>query len=155
MKLIKVLCIFFAMSLFGQQETLAKFSITESTANGKDNTTFDIDRGGYFVIYKKDYKLFLANVSAAWNQQSYGVIHQLKGETLEESKNQFKADIFNFRWKFYNDYDDKTGYATIRMTKVYKPQGVYFTLKMILPNLDILNYKGYMEGSLDFNDFIK
>ena len=39
------------------------------------------------------------------------------------------------------------------MTKIYKPQGVAFTLKMVLPNLDILEYKGYMEGSLDFNNY--
>ncbi|OWK73100.1 hypothetical protein CBW16_10060 [Flavobacteriaceae bacterium JJC] len=155
MKLLKILFIFLAIPLLGQQKTLAKFTITESTENGKDNTAFDIERGGYFVIYQKDSELYLANVANVWKQQSFGRILNLEVETLEETENEFQADVFNFRWKYFNDYDERTGYATIRLSKIYKPQGVLFTLKMVLPNLDVLTYKGYMEGSLDFSDFIK
>ena len=37
------------------------------------------------------------------------------------------------------------------MIKVYKPQGVAFTVKIIPENLDIIVYKGYMEGTIDFS----
>ena len=155
MKLIKLLFTFFAFSVSAQQEILAKFAITESTENGRDNTAFDLERGGYFVVYKKDSETFLANVASVWNQQSYGKLYQLKAETIAETQTQYKTDIFNFRWKFYNSYDDETGYATIKMIKIYKPQGIIFNLEMILPNLDVLTYHGYMESSLNFNDFEK
>jgi hypothetical protein len=52
-----------------------------------------------------------------------------------------------------NDYDDKKGTAKIQLTKIYKPQGITFELKIIPENLDLIVYKGYMEGSLDFSVF--
>ncbi len=155
MKTIIFLIFLFPSICLGQeQKTLAKFIITESTLNGNDNTQFDIDRGGYFVFYENEYKkLCFANYAKNWDQQSYGELHNFESETLPETETTYKAHIFKYRWKYYNSYDTKTGYATIRMTKIYKPQGVVFTLKMILPNLDILEYTGYMEGSLDFNNY--
>jgi hypothetical protein len=43
--------------------------------------------------------------------------------------------------------------AAFRLDKIYKLQGVVFTLRMVLTNLDVINYSGYMEGSLDLDEF--
>ncbi len=155
MRLVVTLLVLFPLIALGQQQkTLAKFIITESTLNGNDNTQFDISRGGYFVFYENVYKkLCFANVAKNWDQQSYGQLYNLSSETEKETATTYEATTFIYRWKYYNSYDSKTGYATIRLTKIYKPQGVVFTLKMILPNLDVLTYTGYMDGSLRLEDY--
>lgn len=41
----------------------------------------------------------------------------------------------------------------MRLVKIYKPQGIGFSCTIIPENLDILEYKGFMNGSLDFSDY--
>lgn len=156
MKILVILLFAFwpLLTLSQKQETLSKFIITESTINGKDKTDFDINRGGYFVFYKNDKnELCFANYSKYTKDQSYGRVHNLSVKKQKESSSSYKSDIFNYRWKYYNTYDANTGYATITLIKIYKPQGIAFSLRMILPNLDVSNYKGYMEGSLNLEDY--
>jgi hypothetical protein len=45
------------------------------------------------------------------------------------------------------------GTAKVRVLKTYKPQGIAVTVKIIPENLEILIYKGYLEGSIDFSAF--
>lgn len=136
------------------QETLSKYVITESTHNGSDLTSFDVKRGGYFVFYRdSDGELLFANVSGNTKEQSWGPVLDLKTKEEKETESTYEADVFRFRWKYANTYNKKTGYATITMHKIYKPQGVVFILKMILTNLDETIYKGYMEGTTDEDTF--
>ena len=72
----------------------------------------------------------------------------------EDDKN-YEADIFFFQWRYINTYDTKKGTAKVELLKIYKPQGIYFELKIIPENLDILIYKGFMEGSLDLTVYDK
>lgn len=138
-----------------KQETLSKFIITESSRNGSDITSFDVQRKGYFVFYRaSDGELLFANVSKATNEQSWGPVLDLKTKEEKETETTYEADVFRFRWKYANTYDKKTGYATVTLHKVYKPQGVVFIMKMVLTNLDEMIYKGYMEGTTDEDDFI-
>ena len=137
-----------------KQETLSKYIITESTRNGSDLTSFDVERKGYFVFYRdSDGELLFANVSKATKEQSWGPVLDLKTKEEKETETTYEADVFRFRWKYANTYDKKTGYATVTLHKVYKPQGVVFILKMVLTNLDEMIYKGYMEGTTDPDDF--
>ena len=137
------------------QEKIGKFIITEATLNGNDLTQWYFDRKQFIVFYKnKAQQLCMANVSGINDDQSYGTLSSFKQEKIKETDKTYKIDIFNFRWKYYNTYDNNTGYATIVFTKVYKPQGVLFTIKMVQANLDVLNLKGYMEGSLNLNDYL-
>jgi hypothetical protein len=154
-KILLIIILIIPLSVFSQnQKQLAKFNITESTINNYDNTQFDIERGGYFTFYENaNRKLCLANVSENWNQQSYGQLLNLTEKTYNETSTSYKISIFSCRWKYYNSYDNNSGYATIQFSKTYKPQGVVFTLTMILPNLDKISYVGYMEGSLNFDNY--
>ncbi len=138
-----------------KQETLAKFKITEATNNGEDISQWYFERKQYMVFYKNgDGYLCFANVSGINNEQSHGWVFSLRHDRLPESDKNYQADFFTFRWKYYNTYDFQTGYATVSFVKLYKAAGVAFYLKMVLPYLDVLEFNGYMEGSLNLNDYL-
>ena len=140
---------------YSQSKTLAKFRITEATDDGQDVTEWYYNRGQQIVFYLcDDGSLCLSNFSERENEQSYGGLTSLgKVETLPETRTTFKIDIFKFRWNYFNTYDSKRGWATVSMYKIYKPQGVVFNMKVALSNLNIMKYKGYMEGSIDFSQY--
>lgn len=144
-----------SLSSFAQEQTvLAKFKITEAKKNGVDVSNYYFERKQYFVFYFDKYKQFcMANVSGVNSDQSYGRLYSMQKEHIAETKNTYQINVFNFRWKYYNTYDNASGYASISLTKVYKPQGVMFILKMVLTNLDVVEYKGFMEGTLNFQDY--
>ena len=138
------------------QEVIAKFKITEAKMNGIDMTQYYYDRKQYFVFYQYNPKeMCFASVSSINNDQSYGSLHSETSEKKLETETSYASDIFNFRWKYKNSYDGDSGYATICFTKIYKPTGVLFSIKMITQKLDVLTYIGYMEGTLNFQDYIK
>ncbi len=134
-----------------RQEEIARFVILESNFNGTDITDWSIANGNYFVFYVDEGELFLANVTN--NNQSYGRISSFTETRHKETYETYAADIFKFRWRYINTYDSKRGSAVMELIKIYKPQAVAFELKMIVENMDIFIYKGYMEGSLDFDDY--
>jgi hypothetical protein len=138
-----------------KQETIAKFRITEATNNGNDISQWYFERKQFLVFFNdKDKQLCLANVSGINDEQSYGRVYSLQREKIKETETSYEADVFSFRWKYSNSYNSETGYATVSLTKIYKPAGVIFSIKMVLPNLDVLRIKGYMEGTLNLNDYV-
>ena len=143
--------------LFAQnnkQETLSKFIITDASDNGNDITETILEQNAYLVFYTDvEEKLFMANVWEKNNTQSFGRLYNTEHKKLKETYESFEADIFYFRWRYINSYDTKKGTATVELIKIYKPQGVTFKIKIIPENLDVLVYKGYMEGTLDLNKY--
>jgi hypothetical protein len=87
------------------------------------------------------------------NTQSFGRLYSSEHASLKESYDKYKADIFYFNWRYINDYDSKKGTAKVRLVKIYKPQGVIFSCTVIPEDLDVLEYKGYMNGTLDFSEY--
>jgi hypothetical protein len=77
----------------------------------------------------------------------------MENKKNEETYEDYKADFFYFNWRYMNDYNDKKGTATVQLIKIFKPQGITFILKIIPENLDVIVYKGYIEGSIDFSAF--
>lgn len=140
-------------SLWAQQETLARFIVTDARINNIDYTEFYVSSGGYIVFYITDRDLYMANVLDAENTQSYGLLYSLNIQEVEETNENYAAEIYTFRWNYTNDYDAKRGTATVKMTKVFKPVGVAFVCIIIPENLDVLEYRGFMEGSIDFSDY--
>lgn len=138
-----------------KQEMLAKFVITDATQNGQDLTPAYLEDGAYIVFYTSgdDKSLYMANFWPKSKTQSYGAVYSMESKNFEETEKQYKADIFIFNWRYINTYDQKKGTAKVEVTKIYKPQGVAFIIKIIPENLDILIYKGYMEGSVDFKSY--
>ena len=143
------------LSLKAQQKMIAKFIITDASINGVDNTPTILDQGAYTVFYTSDNDghIYMANYWPKNGTQSYGPMYSSSKTTHEETYETYQADIFYFNWRYINDYDTKKGTAKVQLIKIFKPQGVAFTLKIILENLDIIVYKGYMEGTIDFSNY--
>lgn len=135
------------------QKIIAKFNITDAKLNGNDVTPIYLNWEAYTVFYTSgdDGLIYMANVAPKNNTQSFGPMYGITSEKVKETFENYEADFFYFNWKYTNDYDDKTGTAKVQVIKVYKPQGVAFTVKIITENLDIIVFKGYMEGSIDFS----
>lgn len=148
-----LLSIYFSTS-FGQQKTLAEFIITDASFNNEDNTEIILEQGAYSVFYTtNDGNLYMANVWKKNNSQSYGRLYASERKKLKETYETYEADIFYFKWRYINDYDTKKGTASIKFIKIYKPQGLTFSLTIIPESLDVIIYKGNMEDSLDFSEF--
>ena len=135
------------------QETITKLIITDGTVNGEDISPMLINENAFLVIYHNNdsKKLFMANFWQASNSQSFGSIYDIQKKHEEASDKNYKSDFFYFQWSYSNTYDDKKGTAKVELMKIYKPQGIYFKMKIIPENLDVLIYKGYIRGSLDLD----
>ena len=134
-----------------EQETLAKFEITDGTVNGEDVTPTLINEKAYLVIYRilETDDLCMANFWSISKSQSFGSIYAVKEKHIPADDENYEADIFNFQWSYINTYDSKKGTAKVELIKIYKPQGVCFIMTIVPEDLDVLVYKGYMEGTLD------
>lgn len=141
--------------ILAQQKTLAKFIITDATSNGNDITPTLLANEAYTVFYTVDNDglIYMANVWPKSDSQSFGAMYSVEGETKKETYDTYQADIFYFNWRYINTYDNRKGTAKVKVTKIYKPQGIAFVVKIITENLDITIYKGYMEGTIDFSDY--
>ncbi len=139
------------------QETkqTTKFIITEAITNGVDTTPAILEAKAFMVFYtvENDNILYMANVWPKQNSQSYGPMYSVTSETKKETYEEYKADVFNFDWLYITGYGDKKGTAKVQLIKVYKPQGITYVLKISPPNLEIIIYKGYLEGSINFSAF--
>lgn len=138
-----------------EQVDLARFIITDATFNGEDVTPTVVKSKGYTVFYtfKGKEEIYMANYLSEDDTQSYGLLYDSNLEQFEETEDEYKTDFLTSSWRYVNDYDEKKGTAKIQLIKIYKPQGIIFELKIIAENLDVMIYKGYMEGSLDFSKF--
>lgn len=138
------------------QETLVKFQISDGTFNGADITPTLLEQNAYLVIYRTigSKTLYMANFWNKNNTQSYGIIYSMEEEHIEASDENYEADLFHFQWSYSNTYDNKKGTAKVALLKVYKPQGVYFKMTIIPENLDVLVYKGYLEGMLQLEKYL-
>lgn len=135
---------------------LAKFIITDATINGDDVSSQYIDEGAYLVFYTVEginENIHMANFWPKSNSQSYGEIFGAEISTTEADSANYKMDYCSFNWSYKNTYDDKKGTAKVEVIKIFKPAGVAFVIKIIPEDLDVLIYKGYMEGTLDFSAF--
>lgn len=136
-----------------EQKEVARFYITHASHNGQDITEWAISRKTYTVFYTIEDEPYIANVSGVNDEQSWGRIWGLKNETREETSTNYKADIFYFNWNYSNSYDSKNGTCKVQFFKIYKPQGIVSMLKLVTESLDVTEYIGYMDGSIDFSNF--
>lgn len=133
-----------------QSTIIAKFIVQDARMNDVDIAKQWIKEGAYLAIYTDEESddLHFANVNPKQDTQSYGNIFELKTKKIEATNDNYETEIFTFKWSYENSYDDKVGTATVRLVKVRKKAGVAFTCTLIPENLDVIVYKGYMEGSL-------
>lgn len=136
-----------------QQKELARFYVTHATMNGDDITEWAITRKMFTSFYTIGKELCMANYSDRDKTQSWGVIWGLKNETIPETTTEYKRDIFYFNWNYQNSYDSKKGTCKTQFIKIYKPQGIVSVLRLVTESLDVTEFTGYMDGTIDFADF--
>ena len=139
-----------AQSKDKEQEAFATFYIKDARDNGSDVTPNALEENAYLVLYKSndEQEIMLSNYWEKSNSQSFGRIYSITKEGKPETASEYRYDLYNFQWSYSNSYDDKKGTAKIRLYLVYKPQGTYFEFTVLPENLDIIVYKGTMEGDL-------
>lgn len=137
-----------------EHEILAKFIITDATINGKDYTSIILEQGAYTVFYnfKGDSLIYMSNYWPKDDTQSFGPMYSTQ-MSFEERHDVYHADTYSFKWKFENTYDKIKGTAKVQLTKIYKPSGVAFIIKIIPENLDVIIFKGYLDGTVDFSKY--
>ncbi len=140
---------------FQEDRQITKFIITDASTNGVDNTAEILEEKAFIVFYsvENDDLLYMSHVWPKHESQSYGPIYSVKSESEKETYEEYKADFFNFDWLYIAGYEDKKGTAKVQLIKVHKPQGISYVLKIIPSNLEVIIYKGYLEGSLNFSAF--
>ena len=154
MKTLKIIFFLFPFLALTQQKTFAKFIITDASFNKVDVTETYLDAGGYIVFYtNNDGNLYMSNVMSKRDIQSYGRLYSSEHSKLKESYDKYEADIFYFNWRYINDYDSNKGTAKVKLIKIYKPQGITFSCTIIPEDLEVLSYRGFMEGTVDFSKF--
>lgn len=136
-----------------QQKEVARFYVTHASLNGNDITEWAVNRNMFTVFYTINGELYMANVSDSNDDQSWGKVWGFRNETREETSTDYKVDIFYFNWNYSNSYDSKKGTCKVQFLKIYKPQGIVSKLKLITESLDLTEYIGYMEGSIDFSNY--
>lgn len=135
-----------------QQTIVAKFTVQSAQRNHVDQTLFYTSNNSYFVFYiTADKQVYFGSIVSKTNQQSYGAISELTRTSAPETQSSYASDTFNFKWNYSNSYDNHQGTANVKLVKISKPGGVAFELKIIPETLDLLEYKGFMEGSLNLD----
>lgn len=136
-----------------EQQLLAKFIVTNAKYNGQDITQQIVNQGGaYTVIYSVGEETYMANYMEKQESQSWGKIYDLTSNKTEETSTSYEMDVFKFSWNYQNSYDSETGTCKCTLTKIYKPQGVVSVLKMVTEKLDVIEYTGYLDGSVDIDN---
>jgi len=136
---------------FAQETVHARFIIQDARNNKVDVSQQVVKQGGFLAIYthKDDNTIYLANVIPGQKSQSYGAIYDLKITEEPQTSNSYETETFDFKWSYANSYDNKEGTSSVQLVKIKKAAGIAFTCTLITEDLDVIVYKGYMEGSLN------
>lgn len=152
---LKLLFILFA-SLLSQnisaqnQKMIAKFIIQDARINKIDISERVIKAGAYVVIYEtKTGETYMATVMDKDDTQTFGEIFDVGDiEKKSETEKEYASETYSFRWSYKNSQDEKRGTARVSLSKIFKPTGTMFSARILLENLDLYEYKGYMEGTI-------
>lgn len=136
-------------------ELLEKFIILDATENDMDITPQLLSNEAFLSLYTITGKeeVYFANVWPVAESQSSGVVYNAEFKEVAETEKAYATDEFSFSWSYQNSYDEKSGTAQVRILKIYKPQGVYFEAVVVPEDLDLLVYKGYVEGTLNLTAY--
>lgn len=140
----------YSSSAIAQTTIYAKFIIRDAKINQVDITKQWVTDSAYLAIYtfKDDKNIYFASVNPKQKSQSFGPISKLKVSTESATDDNYENETFNFNWTYINSYDKKEGTASVKILKIMKEAGVEFSCTIVTEGLDIMVYRGYMEGSL-------
>lgn len=128
----------------------AKFIIQDGRFNKIDISELLNNDGAYLALYTiaGGKGAFFGSVMPKSKTQSYGKIYDLMEITEEATDSTYRIETYYFKWSYVNNYDSKKGMADVTLLKISKDAGIAFECTIVPENLDIMLYKGYMQGSI-------
>ena len=130
------------ISAGAQNHDPIRYIVTEARINKLDYSNHFFDKGQYLSFYNnKKGQLGFLNSSADHTEYSYGQILNMKRFNMEEDV--CKAETIYFRWKYRNSYDKDTGYAFVQLKRLYRENGVEFSIKIVSKQLEMIEFSGF------------
>lgn len=149
--LLIITCLSFAYTITAQDKLM--MNILQVTIDGVDYSDTYIENEVVLMLYEDEGKYHFANV---WKESSsYGEIIPYNHDHYQEPESFYNVDEYNFRWKYQNTYDDKTGSCLIKLLLIHRATNIAFELRMIQENGSIAVYKGYVDGTLDIEKYMR
>lgn len=119
-----------------------KYLITEAKINKVDYSQHYFENGQYLTFYKdEDDEYCLLNSMGNKEEYSYGKILGLKVKKTEEDE--CPAETINFRWFYHNSYNNDSGYAVVQLKRIYRENGIEFSIKILSKKLEIFEFSGF------------
>lgn len=138
--MVLLMCLYI-LNLSGQK-IVSKFAITEAIYNKENKTALFVGENACTVFYiAPDGEMCMANMWLNKQTQSYGHMRLVDRITHKKRAKKEKVD-YNFRWYYQNSYDDKKGVALVKLTEFREEGNMFYTMKMILENKDVITFKG-------------
>lgn len=151
--LLIVICLSLAYTCKAQ--AILVLNILQVTIDGVDYSDAYIENEAYLMLYEENEELYFANVWQVAESVSYGEAIFHGQSNYIEPESGFEVDVYKFRWKYQNTYDDKTGSCLIELSLIHRPTAVAFELQMLQENAQVSVYKGYVEGTFDIKQYTK
>ncbi len=126
----------------GQQtETSARFTVTQASSNGKDESDHYQKKKQSLRIYRNEKKQWcFSNGAGTTSEISYGQLFALNGDKATWTLPATTKENLQFRWKYLNSYDAETGYSLVAISKTNDPGGRSFLFKIITQDGDVYAY---------------
>lgn len=119
-----------------------RYIVTEARINKLDYSIDYFDQGQYLAFYStKNGESGFLNTTADHSEYSYGQILNLNRVKMEEDG--YKGETIYFRWKYRNSYDKDTGYAFVQLKRLYRENGVEFSIKIVSKKLEKIEFSGF------------
>jgi hypothetical protein len=125
-----------------QLNDTTKYLITEARINSEDCSQHYYEGGQFLIFYENENneRCFL-NSKKNKEEYSFGKVYGLKSEKIEIEN--CPAENISFRWNYHNSYDDDSGYALVHLRRIYRENGVEFSIKILSKKLDIIEFSGF------------
>ena len=120
-------------------------AIEEALIDNHDATGFYATGQAKIVLYHSHDNLNMAILFMSNNSQSYGTIGIPATIETPASESHYAKTVSTFTWAYKNSYDDKSGQATVILTKVYKVNEVTFTCHILTNTGKDLQFSGHMQ----------
>jgi hypothetical protein len=130
-----------------QLNDTTKYLITEARINSVDYSQHYYEGGQFLLFYENENnERCLLNSKENKEEYSFGKVYGLKSEKIEIEN--CPAENISFRWHYHNSYDDDSGYALVHLKRIYRENGVEFSLKILSKKLDIIQFSGFTNENL-------
>ena len=133
------------------QEDDFVLSIIQAGIDREDYSEVCYRNEAFLVFYERNDKLHFATVWQKTGVQLYGEVVQL--EHTEDDKAKERTETTSYLWNYSHTGTGATGTAIIWIRLTHRPVAVAFELSILRENAEMLLFKGYVNGSLNWKPY--